>query len=149
MTSNIFTKISTAHGLGYKSLWRILSYRLGIKLGLNKVKEIQSTIEAGGFFVIPKQSALKMLKANEQWKNQQCYFGWKTKNTNDIPNWHKSVLTDVELEQPNINWWEIPDFSAKLGDVKGVWEASRFDWVIGFAQLAAQGDNLALAKLNL
>lgn len=147
--TNILTKINTAHALGYKSLWRVFSYRLGIKLGLNKVKEIQSTIEAGDFFVIPEQSALKVLKANEQWNKQQCYFGWKTKNTNDIPNWYKSVLTNAEVDQAKLDWWEIPDFSAKLGDIKGVWEASRFDWVIGFAQLAAQGDRLALQKLNL
>jgi hypothetical protein len=149
MTIPLFTKISTAHGLGYKSLWRILSYRLGIKLGLNEVKEIQSTIESGDFFLIPEQSALKVLKANEQWQNQQYYFGWKLENTTDIPNWHKSVLTNGEVEKSNLNWWEIPDFAEKLGDVKGVWETSRFDWVICFAQQAANGDNLALKKLNL
>lgn len=110
---------------------------------------IQSSIEKGDFFTAAETTDFKTLKTNKQWHNKQSSFGWKIDNTVDIPNWHKSALTFVELEQPNLNWWQIPDFSEKLGDVKGVWEASRFDWVIGFAQLAAQDDNLALDKLNL
>jgi hypothetical protein len=147
--NTLLTKINTARGLGYKSLCRVFIYRLGIKFGLNKVKKVQSSLEKGDYFILPEQSAFKVLKVNKQWHNQQCYFGWKIENTINIPNWHKSVLTGVELEQPNLNWWDIPDFSEKLGDVKGIWEASRFDWVLGFAQQAAHGDKLALEKLNL
>lgn len=145
----LFTKINTAYGIGYKSLCRIFIYRLSIKFGLNKVKKIQSSIEKGDCFTLPDKYRYEGIQINTQWDNQQLYFGWKFENTSEPPNWHKSILTNVEVEQPNLNWWEIPDFSEKLGDVKGVWEASRFDWVIGFAQLAAQGDNLALEKLNL
>lgn len=32
------------------------------------------------------------------------------------------------------NWWEIPDFDLAVGDIKAVWEASRFDWVPALAQ---------------
>jgi hypothetical protein len=145
----MITKIKTAYGLGLGNLVRVLYYRLGIKLGINPVKKIQSTIKQGVFFEAPERLTNAGLKANEQWQSQQCYFGWKLEDTVDIPNWHKSVLTNVEVEQPNLDWWKIPDFSTDLGDIKGVWEASRFEWVLGFAQLAAQGESSALHKLNL
>ena len=37
----------------------------------------------------------------------------------------------------------------ELEDIKTVWEASRFDWAISFAQLASQGDLKSLDQLNI
>ena len=45
-------------------------------------------------------------------------------------------------------WWQIGDFETGLGDVKAVWEASRFDWVIAMAQRAAMGDSSEGGQLN-
>jgi len=39
-------------------------------------------------------------------------------------------------------------FDAALGDIKTVWEASRFDWVLAFAQRARRGDEAAMDRLN-
>ncbi len=141
--------MNTAYALGFASLWRAIFYRIGIKLGLNKVKKISAHIETGNFFELPENLFNTKLKVNTQWCNQQCFFGWKVVNSTDIPNWHQSVLTSAEIEQPHLSWWSIPDFSPELGDIKGVWEASRFDWVLCFAQQASQGDETALNKLNL
>jgi len=147
--SKNFTKIKTLHALGLNSLLRVLTYRLGVKLGFNSVKKLQAEIQLGDFFVLPKESFNIDLKANKQWQDvQQCYLGWLIKNIDDIPNWYKSVFTGAVVEKPSINWWEIPDFDTSLGDIKGVWEASRFDWVICFSQHVAQGDQQALNKLN-
>ena len=38
------------------------------------------------------------------------------------------------------NWWNIHDFDPKIGDIKSIWEASRFDWAVLVAQRAALGD---------
>lgn len=40
-------------------------------------------------------------------------------------NWHYNPLTKVETSK-NDKWYQIPDFNAKRGDIKVVWEASRF-----------------------
>jgi len=142
------TKIKTLYALGFNSLRRVLTYRLGVKFGFNPVKKLQADIQLGDFFRMPDEPFYSELTCNTQWQQQQTYFGWKVKNTSVLPNWHKSVLTDTEVEQFNRNWWEISDFDSKLGDIKGVWEASRFDWLLCFAQQTAQGDQQALNKLN-
>lgn len=40
-------------------------------------------------------------------------------------NWHYNPLTGFESRK-DVKWFEIPDFDSKLGDIKVVWEASRF-----------------------
>jgi len=142
------TKIKTLYALGFNSLRRVLTYRLSVKFDFNPVKKLQAEIQQGDFFTMPNEPYNTELTFNNQWHQQQCYFGWKVKKTSNIPNWHKSVLTDVEVEQSNRDWWEFSDFDTKLGDIKGVWEASRFDWLLCFAQQTAQGDQQALNKIN-
>lgn len=144
----IITKAKTALALGLTSLGRIVFYRLGIKLGLNPVKKISATLESNVFFNPIDEQGLFDLPVNDQWLEQQCYFGWKVNKAVTIPDWHHNVLTQQRVQQPKQNWWQIGDFDDTLGDIKGVWEASRFDWVIGLAQSAATGDVSGIKKLN-
>ncbi|NOR68917.1 MAG: heparinase [Methylomarinum sp.] len=140
-------KIKTAIALGLLNLGRVLFYRLGVKLGFNSVKKITAKIEPGVFFN-GRDSIRSPLIPNSQWLNQQCYFGWLIKASSEIPNWHQNVLTGVSVKAPMDPWWKISDFESELGDIKGVWEASRFDWVLGFSQQVALGDKSHLDTLN-
>ncbi len=45
-------------------------------------------------------------------------------------------------------WFGAQDFDPEFGDIKGVWEASRFDWALVLARAAAQGHVGALERLN-
>jgi hypothetical protein len=141
----ILIKAKTALALGLFNLMRVLVYQLGIKSGLNKVKKISCEVVAGDFFnayVGPTVS----YPCNLQWSDQHTNFG-SSQHDLAIPNWHKSCLNSA-LAPNSKSWYLIGDFNDQLGDIKGVWEASRFDWLIGFAQQAKCGDELALAKLN-
>ena len=40
-------------------------------------------------------------------------------------NWHINPITGVEVDN-NTKWYKIPDFDAVRGDIKVIWEASRF-----------------------
>ncbi|MDD4599655.1 MAG: heparinase II/III family protein [Negativicutes bacterium] len=40
-------------------------------------------------------------------------------------NWHYSPITKQEASR-SVKWYRIPDFDAKRGDIKAIWEASRF-----------------------
>ena len=40
-------------------------------------------------------------------------------------NWHLNPLTNKTIDK-NLKWFNIPDFDTKYGDIKGVWEISRF-----------------------
>lgn len=48
-------------------------------------------------------------------------------------NWHLNPLTDVEERSDN-KWYRIPDFDKHRGDIKVIWEASRFSHFITFAR---------------
>ncbi|HFC31001.1 MAG TPA: heparinase, partial [Oceanospirillales bacterium] len=144
----LFIKIRTAISLGMINLARVLIYRIGLKFGFNPVKTISAKIEKDFFFDGSRLNSKVRLPFNTDWLQQQKYFGWKVISSKDIPIWYKNVLTQKNVRTPFLSWWSIPDFDPELGDIKGVWEASRFDWVLCFAQQAATGDKQAIDKLN-
>lgn len=139
-------KVKTVLGLGLLNLIRVFAYKLGIKTGLNKVKSITSEVKQGDFFTPYIGSAVN-IQCNAQWSDTHAYFGIERANE-AIPNWHQSCLNG-ELAPADKPWYLIGDFNNQLGDIKGVWEASRFDWAVSFAQLVVNGDNDTLVKLNL
>lgn len=139
-------KVKTALELGLPNLARVFAYQLGIKTGFNKVKSITSVIKPGDLFT-PYTGSIFNIPCNTQWNDKHTYFGVE-KDGLAIPNWHQSCLSS-ELAPSDKPWHLIGDFNNQLGDIKGVWEASRFDWIICFAQQVATGDESALLKLNL
>ncbi len=48
-------------------------------------------------------------------------------------NWHYSPITKVEVDK-TLKWYKIPDFDPERGDIKIVWEASRFTHFFYFAR---------------
>lgn len=138
-------KVKTVLGLGLPNLIRVFAYQLGIKTGFNKVKSITSEVKQGEFFS-PYIGSTVNIQCNTQWSDKHTYFGIGRPNE-AIPNWHQSCLNN-ELAPTDRPWYLIGDFNNQLGDIKGVWEASRFDWVVSFAQHVASGDKNALKKIN-
>lgn len=53
-------------------------------------------------------------------------FSWSSRRLGLPPDWHLNVLTG-EKSDGALHWTELPDFGA--GDIKGVWELSRWGWV--------------------
>lgn len=142
-------KARTALALGLPNLGRVLWYRAGVLLGFNPVRRIRAQLLTQDFFVFPSKSYHQRLKVNGLWCNQHGYFGWYQVDISTPPKWHTNPFNGYEANASNKKlWWQLPDFDTELGDIKTIWEASRFDWVITFAQLAAQGDSAALEKLN-
>lgn len=48
-------------------------------------------------------------------------------------NWHYSPITSVEVSRTS-KWYQIPDFDPERGDIKVIWEASRFTHFFYFAR---------------
>lgn len=160
--SGLMVKVRTALALGLPNLWRVTVYRLGVKLGLNPVRRIHASIPTGVFFSAMAPSSppeegdasgskgppTSFLPAAQQWFDHHCYFGWYRLADPSIPHWHENPFTGVAVQQPTRSWWQIPDFDETLGDIKAVWEASRFDWALVFAQHTLNGNPETLARLN-
>jgi len=115
---------------------------------LNPVRRLAGGITQGVFFQPVKQEPLD-LPALQQWQQTALLFGyWPFTMAASAPNWHINPLSGARIPEPQANWWQIPDFDPAVGDIKSIWEASRFDWVLAFAQRARAGDTASFDRLN-
>ncbi len=150
----LLTRAKTAVALGLVNLARVLTYRLGVKLGLNPVRYVQTYVPDGPFFTPPPLAGggwgegAALPAPLQRWWNRQDYFGWFQADDTSIPHWHRNPLSGAEVVDPERPWWLIPDFDERVGDIKTIWEASRCDWLLTFAQHAVQGDPAGLERLN-
>lgn len=143
------TKIRTALSLGIINILRVFVYRIGVKTGINPVRRLVADSPNGVFFK-PYTGPIYNLSAVKTWQEEfQVFSYWNCPIQSQPPHWHTNPLTGQTVLNANKSWWEIPDFDSAVGDIKQIWELSRFDWVLAFAQHAATGNTEAIAKLNL
>ncbi|KTC81428.1 heparinase II/III family protein [Legionella brunensis] len=141
----IFIKAQALFSLGLVNSIQILIYRIYKKLGF--FIELQSTCLSGIFFHEIELTCSEQISV-KNWLDEVRYFGYTPVPVLDIPpDWHLNPLTGTR-SQSSRQWWRIPDFDPSVGDIKIFWEASRFDWVLSFAQRAKLGDKKSLEKLN-
>jgi hypothetical protein len=128
-------KIVTYWKLGLINLLRVAYYKLQIRLGIFRRKlPIGQPIDApfflkNGLLVdktdIPVDASLLL-------QGQLRYFSYQLVSVSNPPNWF--YHPEIEKEFPYENHWSsIGDFDS--GDIKLIWEQSRFHWLV----LAAQG----------
>lgn len=146
----LLSKARTALALGVMNLFRVLWYRLSVKIGVNPVRRLAAQPPSGPFFhadCVAATTHNAPLPAN--WHSSLSFFGVFDLPINDqAPKWHSSPLSGQEVERPNRLWWQIADFDCRVGDIKEVWEASRFDWAIALAQHASRGDTESFKRLE-
>ncbi len=140
MALRTLAKLSTA------SLARVGTYRLRLKTGRHPAQRITAEIPAGPLFAAPAARA-DLPPPNASWADRIWWFDWfSIERREGAPDWHHNPFGSGRGDQTS-NWWAVPDF-AGAGDVKGIWELSRFGWLVAFATQAAHGDAEALATMN-
>jgi hypothetical protein len=146
--TGFMSKASTALALGLPNIARAASYRLGVKLGLNPVRRLKAAVPKGPFFQATTLGTVPVPPVSG-WQTSACLFSrWPFTVTAATPDWLANPLTGKRVAAPERGWWQIPDFDPAVGDIKLIWELSRMDWVLAFAQRARNGDEEALARLN-
>ncbi|MDP2440549.1 heparinase II/III family protein [Rhodoferax sp.] len=146
--TDFLSKASTAVALGLPNIARVASYRLGVKLGLNPVRGLQAAVPQGPFFERPALPPISAPPVSGWQTSAQLFSHWPFDLTAQPPDWLANPFTGQRLAAPERGWWQIPDFDPAVGDIKLIWELSRMDWVLAFAQRARNGDGEALARLN-
>jgi hypothetical protein len=141
-------KFKTLFALGLDNAVRVTFYRLRLRFGIHPVQWISAIVPTGPFFRMLATACHADLSANDQWNAKHVFFGWFSAPSTAIPDWFTNPFSGKRFPAVDHPWWKIPDFDAEVGDIKTIWEASRFEWVIGFAQQASQGDTAALDRLN-
>lgn len=143
------TKARTALALGLPNIARAASYRLGMKLGLHPARRLRAAVPAAPFFLVPTVTAPAGGGFVSDWQTHARLFShWPVTVSAKPPDWLASPHSGQRFAAPERSWWEIPDFDPAVGDIKLIWEMSRMDWVLAFAQRARHGDLVALARLN-
>ncbi|PVH28249.1 alginate lyase family protein [Pararhodobacter oceanensis] len=141
------TKLRTYGALGPASIARVAIYRLGIKSGLHPVQRLAAPVAKAPFFHTVERRK-ETTPANTAWDEEMWWFGWyRQPRPTGPPDWFANPFAKDPQLDASLDWWKIPDFGA--GDIKGLWELSRFDWVVAWATKAALGDSEALERLNL
>lgn len=137
-------KAQTAKNLGIFNLARVAIYQIGVRSGLNPVKRLSQAPVSGLLF-----------RPIAPLSQRECFDQYKLSPFGCLPElspseliWGQSVLTEYRFSEMNKPWFNLSDFDSNVGDIKGIWEASRFDWALGLARDYLAGRDAALAELN-
>lgn len=133
--------------LGWKNLARVAWYRTALRLGIHPAQWRKAVpfLEEDFFVHFPP---VRSLPATEIWSTEVHYFGWLREPVRVTPDWNRNVLTGGFEPTARLPWWKLSDFGLVSGDVKGLWEASRMEWVPAMAQRAAAGIEGEFERLN-
>jgi hypothetical protein len=155
----LLAKIKTAHALGLGNIAHVVFYRLKTKMGLDFERSLRANMSSGLFFrkIDRHASTLtRSLGSGSRLQNNGAdegsmlfYFGWwKRLGSTEPPDWHLNPMNGVHTpaDKP---WWEFADFNAHVGDIKLIWEASRFTWIFPLISRYLIGDEQALEQLNI
>ena len=146
----ILTQLRTLRKLGVLSIARVVAYRIGVRTGINPVRRLHATVPQGVFFTACQPDAQPVAAPPVAgWHDSALLFGhWAVAVGTQPPDWLANPLTGQRVPEPGRMWWQIPDFDPQVGDIKLIWELSRMDWALAFAQRARNGDAAALQRLN-
>ncbi len=143
------TWLRVIFALGLLNIARAASYRIGVKLGLNPVRRLQAHAPRGPFFYHSPHTKSVTATAVTAWQSSALLFShWPIEVGKQPPDWLANPLSHQRISAADRNWWEIPDFDPTVGDIKLIWELSRMDWLLAFAQRARLRDADALQRLN-
>lgn len=156
----LLSYFSTAIRLGVPNVARVLLYRVYKRVGVYRWllptrKAIPIGLRVDSRFdaaQIPAPWADRSVlgEADELLQGKLHYFSTHVHNVGNPPNWFLNPLQNKLHPQPALHWSEIADFSEKAGDIKVVWEASRFHWATVFARAwRISGDARYLSIMQL
>ncbi|WP_394242067.1 heparinase II/III-family protein [Halopseudomonas laoshanensis] len=143
-----FSRAKVALQLGPFNLFRVGGYRLGVRYGLNPVRRLEAEVAAPPFFA-SCDSANAVGQPRSGWFEHAEAFGLRLSVVTHLPpQWLASSLSGEPVPTAARDWWLIPDFDPAVGDIKTVWEASRFDWVLSCAEHMLVGDEDGYRRLE-
>lgn len=143
--NRFLTGARTAWRIGLRNVLSVLLYRLRCRVGAVTIEP--NEITPGEFFIsVPAES----VAAHPRGAAIHC-FGWKRIENplGEPPDWFLDPVTQWRYPWPARLWHDLPDFDEQFGDIKCIWELSRWDWTLAFAQrYRHSADDSFIAILN-
>ncbi len=144
--------------LGMWNVLYVLYYRLLLKSGLLRVKfrihkmQVKKSIFSTCSTVpdFPAEWEEKLMKQAEDVVGGRLpYYSYHWIEQSNPPNWFLNPFNGKECNETQVHWTRISDFGRELGDIKNVWETSRFSWLGILARAyAVSGNKIYLNTLN-
>ena len=89
-------------------------------------------------------------KANDILDGRFAFFHCHRFKMGNPPNWFQNPFNGEAVPSSQMHWTKINDFNLPIGDIKTVWELSRFDWLTNLARAyRLSGEGKYLDQLNL
>ena len=143
--------------LGCFNVILIFLYRISLKIRffLNPAEKQKKFF---GDLFLPSNSILNLSKkendlflkiSNQILNGHLTYFSNNKYRVGSPPKWLINPFNNIEFDSQNIHWSKIDDFHNNIGDIKSIWEISRFNW-IGTLAIAYKInlDDQILEKIN-
>lgn len=129
--------VSTARRLGVRNVWAVALYRALVKSGYYRRRLPRGSAYSGPFFGEPTVSGPPVGHAFDAqpliaeveglMAGTLRYFGAVRHSVGSPPSWFLDPYTGASVDSCS-HWSDIGDFGSGVGDIKAVWEASRFGW---------------------
>lgn len=142
-------------------LWNVIYvawYRFSLKSGIRKLWFPTSQLPTDQDYFKPTP---KRTDYPEEWKSPLLedadkivsgnlrYYSCHWKEVGSPPKWFLNPFNGNTYPNPHLHWTKLPDFNTAVGDIKNIWEASRFEWVVTLARAyAITADEKYLLTLN-
>jgi len=130
--------------LGFANVITVLLYRLAIRFGLierlmpvgrgYREPLFEASSSLGEKHQFPDLEAFIIKEANELLNGNISLFSDRKYNVGSPPDWFLNPVKQKRYPDTDSHWSRLPDFSDETGDIKIIWEASRFDWALVFAR---------------
>ena len=133
----IFAK--TLFRLGLINVIYVFCYRISTGFQLNKILFRQRSIQTNGMMFysgsLKSDDLIKwkgpiINEAEKIIKGQINYYGFHRKNLGKIPDWFFNPFNSTRYRNYHKHWLKLTDFDQDTGDIKNIWEASRFNWIV-------------------
>ncbi len=156
--SKLFFLYRTLVKLGLHNIAYVAWYRLTLKTSIRKrwfpLEELPND---RGFFIpstphseYPQEWKEPLLVDADAIINGQFrYYAYHWKTIGSPPNWFRNPFSGQIYPNHDRHWTKLPDFHPEVGDIKNVWEASRFEWLVNLARAyAVTADDRYLNTIN-
>lgn len=151
----------TAKKLGWRNVFFVFKYRVQLALGIKKRKLPVSTFESqddffcasdinySGLFCLSDVAKVELFeKADQIISGNLIYYSYHVMNVGFPPQWFTNPFNGKSIPDAQKHWTEIKAFG-EVGDIKSIWEASRFDWVYTLSRAYVySNDSKYLKALN-
>jgi len=144
--------------LGIRDVLYVIYYRTLLKSGIYKknfpvtkldiVGEVFTKCKPAKDFPQEWKESL-FIQADKIMNGELPYFSFHWIKQPNPPNWFLNPFNSQECLKLSEHWTKISDFNRNLGDIKNIWELSRFAWVGILARAyRVSGNDLYLKRIN-